>query len=80
MNTRRVRIFFASSASSAFIVYVLMTVMGFVAGRDGQLMGMAINMPDNVLHLAIGLIALYLGFSGAGHALPPPRGPDLRGA
>lgn len=62
------------------IVYALVTVMGFVAGRDGQVMGMAMNMADHFLHLAIAAVSLYLGFfwgttpTGRGH------GPDLRGA
>lgn len=56
------------------VVYALVTVLGFMAGRDGQVMGMAMNMADNVLHLVFAVAFLYLGF-GWHRALPPTRGP-----
>ena len=40
-------------------VYLLVAILGFVRG---DLIIMHVNMPDNFLHLAIGAIALYLGF------------------
>ena len=62
------------------VVYALVTVMGFVAGRDGQVMGMAMNMADHFLHLALAVALLGLGFFW--HRDIPARGagPDLRGA
>ena len=62
------------------IVYAAVTVMGFVASRDGQVMGMAVNMADNFLHLAIAAVGLYLGFFWHRELPPSNRGPDLRGA
>ena len=61
------------------IVYALVAVMGFVAGRNGDLMGMAINTADNVLHAAIAVVGLWIGFFSGTTVLPPP-GPrhDLR--
>jgi uncharacterized protein DUF4383 len=61
------------------IVYALVAVMGFFAGRHGELMGMAVNMADNVLHAAIAVAGLWIGFFSGTAVLPPP-GPrhDLR--
>ena len=61
------------------IVYALVAVMGFVAARNGDLMGMAINMADNVLHAAIAGVGLWIGFFSGTAVLPPP-GPrhDMR--
>ena len=59
------------------VVYALVTIMGFAAGNDGQLMGMAMNMADNFLHLFLAVAGLWLGFfwnrdvirgGGAAHA------------
>lgn len=44
------------------IVYALAVVLGLFAGRSGEVMGLAINAPGQVLHLAIAWVALYLGF------------------
>ena len=60
------------------IVYVVLTALGLVAGRDGQLMGMAHNTADIALHALIAIATLALGFGGARHT-PTRRGPDLRG-
>jgi hypothetical protein len=54
------------------VVYALVTILGFVAGRDGVLMGMAMNMADNALHLSFAVAFLYLGFLWHS-ALPPHR-------
>lgn len=43
------------------IVYGLVAVLGFVVGK-APLMGMANNIPDAVLHTAIAIVALFLGF------------------
>ena len=58
------------------VVYGLVTLMGFFASRDGMVLGMAMNMADNFLHLAISAVSLYLGFFW--HREPLHR--DLRGA
>ena len=62
------------------VVYGLVTVMGFIAGRDGMVMGMAMNMADHFLHLGLTAVLLWLGFFW--HRDLPARGagPDLRGA
>lgn len=41
------------------IIYGIVTVWGFLTGN---VLGMQMNMPDNILHLVIAVIALYLGF------------------
>ena len=61
------------------IVYGLVAVLGLFSG-DGPVLGlMANNMADVVLHFLAAGAALYCGFA-RGSALPPARGPDLRGA
>jgi hypothetical protein len=50
------------------IVYALVAVLGFMQG-EGLLLGMvANNAADNWLHVAIAVVALYLGFA---MRLPP---------
>lgn len=44
------------------IVYVIVALLGFVYGDQPILGIIANNRPDAWIHLAIGLIALYLGF------------------
>lgn len=42
------------------VVYALVTVLGFV---QGTVLGLfTVNMADNVLHLAIAVLALWVGF------------------
>ena len=43
------------------VVYVLVAALGFVSGSTvlGLMSG---NMADNVLHLAVGIVALWVGF------------------
>ena len=60
-------------------VYALVTLMGFFGARDGMVMGMAMNMADNFLHLGLSALLLWLGFFH-NRAPLPGRGPDLRGA
>lgn len=43
------------------IIYLVVAITGF--WRDGDLFILHVNMADNVLHLVIGLVALFLGFS-----------------
>lgn len=43
------------------VVYVIVAVLGFVSGST--VLGlMSVNMADNVLHLAVGLVAVWVGF------------------
>jgi hypothetical protein len=43
------------------VVYALVTVLGFIMG--GSILGLImVNMADNILHLAIAIVALYAGF------------------
>jgi hypothetical protein len=44
------------------VLYALVTILGFAAGRDGMLMGMAMNMADNFLHLVFAVAGLWIGF------------------
>ncbi len=44
------------------VVYAVVTVVGFAMG--GSILGLfMVNMADNVLHLAIALVSLWLGFA-----------------
>ncbi len=43
------------------VVYALVTVVGFMQG-DSVLGLITVNMADNVLHLAIAALALWVGF------------------
>lgn len=42
------------------VVYTIVAVLGF---WRGELLMMQMNMADNFLHLGIGVVALFLGFS-----------------
>lgn len=43
------------------IIYTLLALVGF--WRNGDLFVMHMNMADNILHIVIGVVAIYLGFS-----------------
>ena len=46
------------------VIYALITILGFF-GSGGYLLGyISNNMADNILHLVIAVLALYLGFGG----------------
>ncbi|MBX4187824.1 MAG: DUF4383 domain-containing protein [Candidatus Doudnabacteria bacterium] len=46
------------------LIYGLVTVLGFIMGGDGKVLGlMQINGADNILHVLLTLILLYVGFS-----------------
>lgn len=51
------------------VVYALVTVLGFIAGDGGAVLGLFhVNTNDNFLHLVLAAAFLYLGFtSKAGH-------------
>jgi hypothetical protein len=42
------------------VIYALITLLGFIS-RDNIVLGMHMNMADNVLHLAITVTALLFG-------------------
>jgi hypothetical protein len=45
------------------VVYALVTVLGFIAGDGGSVLGLFhVNMADNLLHLVLAAAFLYLGF------------------
>lgn len=45
------------------VVYAVITLYGFVIG-EGELLGfLPVNQADNVLHLVLAVVLLYLGFS-----------------
>jgi len=52
------------------VVYALVAVIGLVQG-DTMLGLMVTNMADHVLHIAIAVVALYLGFAGAREGSAP---------
>ena len=43
------------------LIYTILAVWGFWTG--GDLYMMHVNIADNILHIVLGVIALYLGFS-----------------
>ena len=45
------------------VVYALVTVLGFIAGDGGSILGLIpVNTNDNFLHLVLSAAFLYLGF------------------
>ena len=45
------------------VVYALVTVLGFIAGNGGEVLGLIpVNTNDNILHLVLSTAFLYLGF------------------
>lgn len=45
------------------VLYGIITIAGFVTNGDLYLVKMHFNLADNILHLAIAVVALYFGFS-----------------
>jgi hypothetical protein len=46
------------------VVYALVTVLGFIVGSGGQVLGLFhVNTADNLLHLLLAAAFLYLGFA-----------------
>jgi hypothetical protein len=43
------------------VIYTIVAIWGFWTG--GDLYMMHVNMADNILHIVIGVVALFLGFS-----------------
>ncbi len=45
------------------VVYALVTVIGFIVGTDGSVLGLFhVDLADNILHVALTLAFLYFGF------------------
>ncbi|RDI46543.1 DUF4383 domain-containing protein [Aquicella lusitana] len=44
------------------IIYAIVTIIGFARNGDLSFIMMQFNTADNILHLVIALVALYLGF------------------
>lgn len=71
---------YAAPAKSAMtlkvfgIVYLLITVLGFITGESGTLLGLLeINGADNWLHLILGATALFAGIKASkGSAVAGP--------
>ena len=55
------------------VVYAIVTVVGFVQG-DTVLGLIMVNMADNVLHLAIAAVALWVGFGMKDSMMPMASG------
>lgn len=45
------------------LVYAAVAIVGFYRQGDLSFMMMHVNMADNILHIVIAVVALYLGFS-----------------
>ncbi|MFA6095379.1 MAG: DUF4383 domain-containing protein [Candidatus Paceibacterota bacterium] len=59
------------------VVYGLVAIVGFAQG-DTVLGLFGVNMADNVLHLVIAVLALWLGFKKDGSAAPAaPAAPQM---
>lgn len=43
------------------VIYLLVTLLGFVAASDGNLLGLTVNGPDNILHLVLAIVFLAAG-------------------
>lgn len=44
------------------IVYGILAILGFALSGDLSFMMLTLNIADNILHLVIAIVALYLGF------------------
>jgi hypothetical protein len=42
------------------IIYTIVAILGF--WRNGDLIMMHVNMADNILHIVIGVVSLFLGY------------------
>jgi hypothetical protein len=57
------------------LIYALVTILGFVSGTDGKLLGiMEYNGADNILHLVLAVVLLYVGFSKSSPTTASPMG------
>lgn len=52
------------------VVYAVVTIVGFLHGSS--VLGLiGVNLADNLLHLAIAVVALIVGFGGSSHEAAP---------
>ncbi len=56
------------------IVYLLVTILGFMQG-DNVLGLIGVNGADNILHLVISLLAIWIGFRKEGGSMKPASMP-----
>ena len=54
------------------VVYALVAILGFAMG--GVVLGMMMNMADNLLHVVIAAVALWIGFGMKDSAMPMGMG------
>lgn len=60
------------------VVYALVTVVGFMVGDGGSVLGLFdVNMVDNILHLALAAAFLYLGFGTPARGDATPAAPAV---
>jgi len=55
------------------VLYVVLTIWGFIA-MDNVIWLAPINLPDNLLHLALAILGLAIGLSARGKTGAPARG------
>ncbi len=44
------------------VIYLIVAILGFIAGDDNVLGVLANNMPDSWFHLLVAIVSLYAGF------------------
>lgn len=64
----------AMAAKVFGVVYAVVAILGLVMGGDMLLGLIAVNMMDHILHVALALVLLYVGFMG-GRSSAPMQGP-----
>lgn len=60
------------------VVYALVTVVGFMVGDGGSVLGLfRVNLMDNLLHLVLAAAFLYLGFGTPERESATPASPAI---
>lgn len=57
------------------VVYAVVAILGLVMGGDMLLGLIAVNMTDHILHIALALVLLYVGFMGGSSESRPAAMP-----
>jgi hypothetical protein len=53
-------------------IYLIVTIWGFIVGDGGEILGLIpINTPDNILHIALTLVAFAAAFASPTHTAGP---------
>lgn len=60
----------AMAAKVFGVVYAVVAILGLVMGGDMLLGLIAVNMMDHILHVALALVLLYVGFMGGSSSRP----------